>query len=171
MCLWRFSVRSNAQHIELGDYLRLIWSSRTPQYDNTTYCFWRSDVLLHGYYRLFNIATSCLTGRGKVKTHGRHEKHDRHVRFRKRWQACAIPKNHDRNVRFWKTTICTCDSEKPRQVRAIPKNHGRHVWFRKTMTGTCDSEKPRQARAIPKNHGRHVRFWKTTAGAFDSEKL
>ncbi len=124
MCLWRFTVRSNVQHIDLDDYFRLIWSSRTPQYDNTTYCFWRSDVLLHGYYRLFNIATSCLTGRGKVKTHGRHEKHDRHVRFRKRWQACAIPKNHDRHVRFWKTTICTCDSDKPRKIRGNPKNHG-----------------------------------------------
>ena len=152
MCLWRFSVRSNVQHIDLDDYFHLIWSSRTPQYDNTTYCFWRSDVLLHGYYRLFNIATSCLTGRGKVKTHGRHEKTR---------QARAIPK----------TTTGTCDSEKPRQARAILKNHDMHVRFRKTTTGTCDSEKPRQARVIPKNHDRHVRFRKTTTGTCDSENL
>ena len=36
--------------------------------------------------------------------------------------------------------------EKPRQARAIPKNHDRRVRFRKTTAGTCDSEKPRQAR-------------------------
>ena len=85
-------------------------------------------------------------------------------------QARAIQKNHDRRVRFRKTTAGTCDSEKQRQARAIPKNHGEHVRFRKTTAGACDSEKTRQARAIPKNHGRHVRFRKTTAGACDSEK-
>ena len=41
--------------------------------------------------------------------------------------------------------------EKPRQARAIPKNHDRRVRFRKTMAGTCDSETTARTCAPNKN--------------------